>query len=137
MVNFNPDLAAEVVELLEQGEVFLGSARLKTLAREAQLEACCQAQCAENCDHCSISYNDSVLALRQLLADAKTAPFGQAYGEIFPKFICIASKAFKGIELPPQEIQDGNTGSEPRSEQSSAQDPSGSKLSRRSRGDDR
>jgi hypothetical protein len=122
MVNFNPDLAAEVVELLEQGEVFLGSARLKALTREAQLEACCQAPCAENCDHCSISYNDSVLALRQLLADAKTAPFGQAYEEIFPKFICIASKAFKGIELPPQESQDGNTGSESRSEQSSAQD---------------
>jgi hypothetical protein len=137
MRNFNPELAAEVVELLEQGEVFLGNGRLQKLAREAQLEACCQGQCVENCDHCSISYNDSVLALRQILSDAQSAPFDQAYGVLFPKFVCIASKAFAGIELPVQESQDGNTGSEPSSEQSPEENSGGSKLSRRSRGDDR
>jgi hypothetical protein len=137
MRNFNPELAAEVVQLLEQGEVFLGYAQLRSLAEEAQLEACCQGQCVENCDHCSISYNDSVAALRQILSDASTAPFDQAYGVLFPRFICIASKAFGGIELPVQESQDGNTGSEPSSEQSPEENSGGSKLSRRSRGDDR
>jgi|688.fasta_scaffold01606_48 hypothetical protein len=137
MRNFNPDLAAEVVELLEQGEVFLGSAKLKSLIHEADLQVCCSSPCVENCDHCSISYNDSVLALRQILADAQSAPFEQAYGILFPKFVCIASKAFAGIELPVQESQDGNIGSESSPEQSSEENTGGSKLPRRSRSNDR
>lgn len=125
MVNFDPDRAEQLVTLLEKKEALLAGLWLVALTHEAELQACCQAPCDENCDHCGISYNDAVSALRQLLADAKTAPFSRAYGEIFPKFVCIASKALSQIKSL-KESQDGNIGSEPRSEQSSAQDPSGS-----------
>jgi hypothetical protein len=137
MRNFNPERAAELVKFLENKESMLASLWLTALILEAQLEPCCQDQCVENCDHCSISYNDSIVALRQILSDASTAPFEQAYGVLFPRFVCIASKAVAQIQFAPKESQDGNTGSEPSSEQSPEENSGGSKLSRRSRGDDR
>ena len=139
MRNFNPELAQEVVSMIESGSSWTAGSKLHQLASESECQACCQGQCAENCDCCGISYNDTVAVaerLRSLLQDAGSAPFDVAYGVLFPKFVCIASKAVEA--LAGKKVQDnGNTGSEPSPEQSPEANSGGQDVSGSTSGDDR
>ena len=139
MRNFNPELAKEVVSLIESGSSWTAGSKLHQLASESECQACCQGECPEHCDCCGISYNDTVavsVVLSSLLQDAVSAPFDVAYGVLFPKFICIASKSVEA--LAGKKVQNnGNSSSQSSPEQSPEANPSRKKLSGRPSSDDR
>lgn len=121
--NFNQELANQFVGAYAAGNASAASQVFLALKQDAGLpsRSVCSGSpcdCAENCECNSISYNDTVRVakiLGEILDQIKVGDMNSVFGSLIPRFFCIAEKALE-YEF---EDDDGETGSESISEQSS------------------
>lgn len=121
--NFNQELANQFVGAYAAKNSPAAHQVLFALKQDAGLSSrsVCSGSpcnCAENCECNSISYNDTVRVARtlgEILDQIKVGDMNSVFGSLIPRFFCIAEKALEHES----EDDDGETGSESSSEQSS------------------
>lgn len=120
--NFNQELANQFLGAYAAENVPASHQVFLALKQDAGLpsRSICSdvCNCAENCECSSISYNDTVRVakvLGEILDQIKIGDMNSVFGSLIPRFFCIAEKA---LEYQAED-DDGETGSESGSEQSS------------------
>lgn len=121
--NFNQELASQFVGAYASKSEVAARQLFQALKADAGLPVhnICTAgvcDCAENCECINLSYNNVVevaKVLGDLLDQIRVAGVDQAYGQLIPRFFCIAEKALTFEQGP----NNGNADSESSSEQDS------------------